>query len=123
MMRRNGVLLMTPRKRRMQVRHWDLLHDLIEQDKEMGLSETKELKAPWPVIPPADTGTFDQEWKRYRNVAQLVANGAIQPPKWYRQSRLTPPTSGPFWGDPPVHSLDHQYDLRRHAAAVLRKER
>eukprot|EP01059_Diplonema_ambulator_P037111 TRINITY_DN9639_c1_g2_i4.p2 TRINITY_DN9639_c1_g2~~TRINITY_DN9639_c1_g2_i4.p2 ORF type:complete len:357 (+),score=129.24 TRINITY_DN9639_c1_g2_i4:1307-2377(+) len=114
MMRRNGVLLMTPRKRRMQVRHWDLLHDLIEQDKEMGLSETKELKAPWPVIPPADTGTFDQEWKRYRNVAQLVANGAIQPPKWYRQSRLTPPTSGPFWGDPPVHSLDHQYDLRRH---------
>ncbi|KAJ9457516.1 hypothetical protein DIPPA_15831a, partial [Diplonema papillatum] len=112
--RRTQLLLMTPRKRRMQVRHWDLLHDLIEQDTEMGLNETKEVQAPWPLIPPVDVGTFENEWIRYRNVAQLVSNGAIQPPKWYQQSKLAPPTSGPFWGDPPVHSLDHQYPLRRH---------
>eukprot|EP01063_Lacrimia_lanifica_P016259 TRINITY_DN22866_c0_g1_i1.p1 TRINITY_DN22866_c0_g1~~TRINITY_DN22866_c0_g1_i1.p1 ORF type:complete len:365 (+),score=148.57 TRINITY_DN22866_c0_g1_i1:123-1217(+) len=112
--RRNVVLLMTPRKMRRNVRHWDLLHDIIEQDKEIGMMQSQATSAPWPPIPPLDIGTFEQEWIRYRNVAQLVANGAIQPPKWYSQSRLAPPTSGPFWGDPPVHSKEHQYPLRRH---------
>eukprot|EP01061_Rhynchopus_euleeides_P000458 TRINITY_DN10315_c0_g1_i1.p1 TRINITY_DN10315_c0_g1~~TRINITY_DN10315_c0_g1_i1.p1 ORF type:complete len:374 (+),score=97.53 TRINITY_DN10315_c0_g1_i1:283-1404(+) len=113
-MRRSAALQWSARKQRSQVRHWDLVHDLIEQDTAMGLNKTQKAVAPWPVLPPVDIGTMEQEWLRYRNVAQLVANGAIQPPKWYRQSRLSPPTSGPFWGDPPVHSVEHQYPLRRH---------
>ena len=113
-MKRTVVVRWSERKKRVNVRHWDLVHELLEQDKGIGVNKTKTVTAPWPVIPPIDIGTMEQEWMRYRNVAQLVANGAIQPPKWYRQSRLAPPTSGPFWGDPPVHSVEHQYPLRRH---------
>ena len=105
---------MSARKKRRNVKHWDLLHDLIEQDTDLGMNKTKKVETPWPLIPPLDIGTMEQEWMRYRNVAQLVSAGAIQPPKWYRQSRLAPPTSGPFWGDPPVSSMEHQYPLRRH---------
>eukprot|EP01062_Namystynia_karyoxenos_P073108 TRINITY_DN69956_c0_g1_i1.p1 TRINITY_DN69956_c0_g1~~TRINITY_DN69956_c0_g1_i1.p1 ORF type:complete len:374 (+),score=120.35 TRINITY_DN69956_c0_g1_i1:105-1226(+) len=113
-MRRTGAALGGPRRLRMTVKHWDLLHELLEQDEEMGLSPERKLKAPWPALPPMDISTMELEWRRFRNVANLVSSGAILPPRWYRMARLAPPTSGPFWGDPPVHSVDHQYPLRRH---------
>ena len=111
---RTRVLLIGPRKRRQSIRHWDLVKDLIEQDRQMGQDPVAVVKPPWPLIPPFELGTIEQEWLRYRNVQKLVASGAIQPPRWFKESRLAPPNSGPFWGDPPVHGMDHKLPLRRH---------
>eukprot|EP00756_Hemistasia_phaeocysticola_P059049 Hpha_TRINITY_DN35751_c0_g1::TRINITY_DN35751_c0_g1_i1::g.139921::m.139921 len=108
------ILLSSPRRIRMNFKHWDMLHELLQQDEDMGLSPEKTLKAPWPAIPPMDISTMEMEWRRYRNVRNLVANGTILPPRWFRMTRLVPPTSGPFWGDPPVQSVDHTFPLRRH---------
>eukprot|EP01065_Artemidia_motanka_P000963 TRINITY_DN10451_c0_g1_i1.p1 TRINITY_DN10451_c0_g1~~TRINITY_DN10451_c0_g1_i1.p1 ORF type:complete len:361 (+),score=102.62 TRINITY_DN10451_c0_g1_i1:237-1319(+) len=114
MLRRTACVLGSPRRIRMTVKHWDMLHELLAQDESLGLSPERVEEAPWPALPPTDLSSFELEWRRFRNVSQLVANGTILPPRWYRMARAIPPTSGPFWGDPPVHAKEHQYPLRRH---------